>query len=77
MNANRMEESRNSVRATQKFLGCEKSHAKTVAWSYDMERSCDKMRGKILRIRRLSNLTTINSNKEELEMVENCQKYGI
>ena len=30
---------------TQKFLGCEKSHAKTVAWSYDMERSCDKMRG--------------------------------
>ena len=36
-----------SARATEKLLGCEKSHAKTIAWSYDMERHAKKC-GKML-----------------------------
>ena len=33
----KMFESRISVETTEKLPGCEKPHAKTVAWSYDME----------------------------------------
>ena len=33
----KMFESRMSAGATEKIPGCEKPHAKTVAWSYDME----------------------------------------
>ena len=44
-----MFESQIFAAATEKLLGCEKSHAKTIAWSNDMEGSCDEMRGQILR----------------------------
>ena len=43
-----MFESRISAGATKNFPGWEKPHAKTVAWSYDMEGHSKKVRGKIL-----------------------------
>ena len=44
-----MFESRISVGATEKLLGWEKPHAKTVAWSYPYGRSCEEVRRTILR----------------------------
>ena len=46
---NKMFESHISAGATEKLPWWEKPHAKTVAWSYDMEGHAQKMRGKILR----------------------------
>ena len=50
VNAEKLFESRISAGATEKFAGWEKSHAHTIAWSCDMERSCEEAGGKILRI---------------------------
>ena len=38
----KMSESRISTRATEQLHGWEKSHAKTIAWSYDMEGDAKK-----------------------------------
>ena len=42
----KMFETRISAGATEKLLGCEKPHAKTVAWSYDMECHAKKCVGR-------------------------------
>ena len=39
-----MFESRISAGATEKLLGWQRPHAQTVAWSYDMEGTCSKVR---------------------------------
>ena len=41
--------------------GWEKSHAVTIAWSYDMERTCEEMRGKILRMGKKESRANIQS----------------
>ena len=77
VDANRMEESRISAGATQKILGWEKSHAETVASSYDMESHATKCVGRHCELEKKvaqTNLTTINSKKEELEMVGELSK---
>ena len=56
-----MFESRISAGATEKLLGWEKSHAKTVAWFYDMEghakkcvdRYCEKANKKVEQLYRV------------------------
>ena len=76
-----------STGATEKLPEWEKSHAKTIAWSYDMEGQVKKVCGKILRTgkkRKLSNCTKfqgpasmiISSRKKNLNQWENGQTYA-
>ena len=76
----KMLESRISAGATGKLPGCETPHAKTVAWSYDMEGRARKMRWAILvnwQTRKWSNFTKSQAlawddhhlKQEELESV--------
>ena len=64
-----MEESRISARATQKILGWERSHAETVAWSYDMESHATKCVGRYCELEKVEqiNLTIINSKRKNWE----------
>ena len=74
-----MFESRISAGATEKLLGWEKSHAQTVAWSYDMEghaqkcvdRYCELAHKKVEQIYRVSSLCLDDNQfkQEELESV--------
>ena len=72
-----------SVGATQKLLGLGKSHAKTVAWSYDVEGHAKKCVWKDLAnwpLKQLSNYTksrrhawtTINLEKKKMDQLDNC-----
>ena len=93
MNANRTRtflqntkkfQSRFSAGATEKSLGCEKPHAKTVAWSCDMEghakkcveRYCELTNKKTEQLDRVSFpcLDDHNFMKEELETVKKLSK---
>ena len=73
-----------SAGATEKLPGWEKPHAKTVAWSYDMEgqskkcveRYCELANEKSEQLYKVSTpcLDDHNFKKYELETVENCPK---
>ena len=39
-----------SASTVTQIPGWERSHADTIAWSYDMEGQCEEMSGKVLRI---------------------------
>ena len=78
-----MFEPRTSNGATEKLLGCEKPHAKTVAWSYDMEGHAQKCVEKILRtgkqkdgatVRSLKSLDDHRFKKEELGSIGKLTK---
>ena len=76
----KMFESRISAGATDKLLGWEKAHAKTVAWSYDMEgqaqkcgeRYCERANKKVEQLYKVSSpcLDDHQFKQEELESVE-------
>ena len=79
----KMFRSRVSAGATEKLPGCEKPHAKTVAWSYDMEgharqcveRYCELANKKVEQLQVLAWMIT-NSRRKNLNRLENYQKYA-
>ena len=70
----------------QKIPGCEKHHAKNVAWSYDMEGHVGKSVEAIvnLQTRKWSSITkfqarvwmTINSSRKNSNQLERCQTFA-
>ena len=44
----KMFEPRNSATTTEKLPGCEKRHAKTIAWSHGHGRTCPNVRREVL-----------------------------
>ena len=81
-----MFESLISAGATEKLHGWEKPHAKTVAWSYDMEEHAKKCVERYCELanKRLSNHTKfqvlawmiVNSGKRNLNLLENYLEYA-
>ena len=81
-----MFELRISAGATEKLPGWEKPHAKTVAWSKDMEgharkcveRYCELATKKVEQLYKCQVLTwvIINSNRKNLNQSENYDKYA-
>ena len=82
-----MFESRISAGATEKLPGWEKPHAKTVAWSDDVEghapkcveRYCELANKKTEQLCTKSQLrawTAITSRRRNWNQLENCQKYS-
>ena len=79
VNANRMKSLRNihkmfesliSAGATEKLPGWEKPHAKTVAWSYDVERYCELANNKVEQLYKVSSPCLDDHRfKQELESV--------
>ena len=80
----KMLESRISVGATEKLAEWEKPHAKTVAWSYYMERHarkcveryCELANKKVEQQFQVLAGMTINSSKKNSNQLENCQKFA-
>ena len=76
--------SRISAGATEKVPGWEKSHAKTAAWSYEMEgfarkcvaRYCELANKEVEHFTKFQVLAwmIINSNRKNLNQLENCHK---
>ena len=82
-----MFESRIPAGATERLPGWEKPHAKTVAWSCDMEGHAQKVRRAMLRPGKQEGgaiftkflvlaWMTINPNKKNLNQLENCHKFA-
>ena len=72
----RMFESRFFAGATEKLQGWEKPHAKTVAWSYDMEGHAQKCVERYCEQSQVLAWMTTISRKRNLNQLENCQKYA-